>query len=420
MKRSLLWNSFVCVGVLGLQVATAQAGDLFGAAPLVLAPVETDAAYAALARDPSANTLSVVSVDASAVDENSGKISLTLDIGGATQLTAMRQSSYRNPDGSLVWQGVVADTTARGRVGADEITDDPMNSVMLVRNGDKVTGNVRVMGQLYKIRPLHDSRHVIVEVNEALMPVDHPADAYQAIFDASQAARKSASDVAPEAVAANTVIRVLVNYTQAVKSAVGDVAGLINLAVAESNQGYTNSDVSITMQLAGTGQVTYSETGNFDTDLARYRGTADGYMDSIHTQRNSTSADVGILLVNDTAYCGLASAIGATAATAFVAVYWDCATGYYSFAHEVGHLQSARHDPANDPTNSPYTYGHGYQYASGGWRTIMAYNCSSNCTRLNFWSNPGKTYQGHAMGTTTRSDNHRVLNNTRATVAAFR
>jgi hypothetical protein len=143
-------------------------------------------------------------------------------------------------------------------------------------------------------------------------------------------------------------------------------------------------------------------------------------MDGIHSQRNSSAADVGVQLVTNTAYCGLASAIKATATTAFAEVYWDCATGYYSFAHEIGHLQAARHDPANDPTNSPYKYGHGYQYASGGWRTIMAYDCTSGCARLNYWSNPGKTYNGHAMGTTSRSDNHRVLNNTAATVAAFR
>ena len=82
--------------------------------------------------------------------------------------------------------------------------------------------------------------------------------------------------------------------------------------------------------------------------------------------------------------------IGSTAATAFAAVHWDCATGYYSFAHEIGHLQSARHDIATDPSTSPYAYGHGYRYepSSGSrWRTIMAYNCTRSCPRLNFWSN---------------------------------
>jgi len=51
----------------------------------------------------------------------------------------------------------------------------------------------------------------------------------------------------------------------------------------------------------------------------------------------------------------------------------------------------------------------------------MAYACASvNCTRLNYWSNPAKTRSGVPMGTTSSSHNQRVLNNTKATIAAFR
>ncbi|MFL6291653.1 MAG: M12 family metallo-peptidase, partial [Thermoanaerobaculia bacterium] len=151
------------------------------------------------------------------------------------------------------------------------------------------------------------------------------------------------------------------------------------------------------------------------------RGTSDGYMDSIHTTRNSVAADVGLLVINNASSCGLASGIGSTASTAFADAHWDCITGYYSFGHEIGHLQSARHDPATDGTLTPYAYGHGYQYlGSPKWRTIMAYNCSGGCPRLNYWSNPNKLYNGVPMGNTTRSDNTRVLNTTRGTVAAFR
>ena len=190
--------------------------------------------------------------------------------------------------------------------------------------------------------------------------------------------------------------------------------------MAETNQGYVNSGVAITMQLAARVAVSYTESGSFSTDLSRFRGTADGYMDSIHTTRNSSAADVGVLLINNSSSCGLASAIGSTASTAFAAAHWSCATGYYSFGHEIGHLQSARHDPATDPTTTPYAYGHGYRSPTSAWRTIMAYDCPSGCTRINYWSNPAKTYGGQAMGTTSVSHNQRVLNNTAATVAAFR
>ncbi|MBN8741655.1 MAG: hypothetical protein BGP24_17415 [Lysobacterales bacterium 69-70] len=416
MKRFLLW-SVTGAGLLASGFAAAQGSpSLFAPVPAVYRAVQGDAAFDALAAEPASAKIDVVMVNAAAVQADTRTLSLDLDIGGPVKLTAQYSNSYYTEDGSLVWQGSINETALKREMGPNEIAEDALNSVILVRNGDKVTGNVRVAGQLFKIRPLHDARHVVVEVDENAMPLDHPPADYRRLFE-----QATPLPTGSKAVAANTVIRVLVNYTQKVASVSGDINGLINLAVAESNQGYANSGVQITMELAAKSQVTYTETGNFDTDLARYRGTADGYMDAIHTQRNSVTADVAVLIVNNTAYCGLASAIGASASTAFAEVYWDCATGYYSFAHEIGHLQSARHDPANDPTNTPYAYGHGFQSTAGGWRTIMAYACSSvTCTRINYWSNPNKTYGGRAMGTTNRNDNARVLNNTRATVGAFR
>ena len=143
-------------------------------------------------------------------------------------------------------------------------------------------------------------------------------------------------------------------------------------------------------------------------------------MDNLHALRNQNAADVAMIVLNNSSSCGLASAIGANASTAFAAVARACTTGYYSFAHEIGHLQSARHDPAADPTNRPYAYGHGYRSPTSAWRTIMAYNCNAGCPRINYWSSPNRTYGGQAMGTATRSDNARVLNTTRGRLAAFR
>ncbi|HEV2736620.1 MAG TPA: M12 family metallo-peptidase, partial [Longimicrobiaceae bacterium] len=135
------------------------------------------------------------------------------------------------------------------------------------------------------------------------------------------------------------------------------------------------------------------------------------------------AADVVVLIVNDSEACGIAAAIKATATSAFAVAHYTCITGYYSFAHEVGHLQGARHDRYVDSSTSPYAYGHGFIPSTKNWRTVMAYgnNCS-NCTRIQWWSNPLKTYPstGQVMGTAAYEDNARVLNGTAATVAAFR
>jgi peptidyl-Asp metalloendopeptidase len=424
MKRSTLFIAIGTVAVLGFATFASQAARQPLLTPLRIASagLGADASYLALTSDKATVSVDLVQADASQIDETSDTLQIAV---GNMPLVARQLSTTRNEDGTLVWQGTLSkDPGVLSRLGfgsGKEITEDPNNTVMIVRNGDKLTGTLRINGERYALRPLRSGGHAIARIDDSKMPADHPAE-YNFLpnIDMSKLkAAKSAVDVGASAVA-KTTIRVMVVATQSAANASGDIAGLVNLAIAESNTGYTNSGVDITLQLAGRYTTTYVESGSFSTDLSRFRGTADGYMDSYHATRNTVTADVMMLLINNSSSCGLASSIGSTAATAFAVAHYSCATGYYSFAHEIGHLQSARHDPANDPTTTPYAYGHGFQKTASGWRTIMAYNCSPSCTRLNYWSNPGITYGGAAMGTTATNDNHRVLNNTKATIAAFR
>lgn len=412
MQRKFIARA--CALAVAVVAAPAFAADaaLFRSAPLT--PLVTDAAFVEIANEPSTHAVNVVLANAASFDTEARAITLDLDIGGPVQLTATRNNAYRNDDGTVVWEGnLVATDTARQPDG--ELASDPMNAVTLVRDGKFVTGNIRVDGQLYAVRPLFDGRHVVIEVDESKMPADHDEVAYRRLFE--EALKTS---IAPSSeVRANTVVRALVNYTSAANNATPSMSGLINLAVSESNQGYANSGVTITLQLAGTGLVSYTETGNFSTELSRYRSTSDGYMDSVHAQRNSVAADVAVLIVNGSAYCGIGY-MNVNASSAFTVVARTCATGYYSFAHEIGHNFGANHDPAN-ASGSPYAYGHGYQYPAGRWRTIMAYACSGvSCTRINNWSNPNRTRNGVPMGTAATHNNARVLNQRAATVAAFR
>jgi peptidyl-Asp metalloendopeptidase len=417
IMMTIRWvRSFALAAAFGLLAASAHAGDALFSRFESSAPnrqaLALDPSYHALADSPATASLELVQANANLINLKTASLDLNLEKG--LDLRAYRVNSYVMNTGSTVWYGVIENPGMLNvPFSPDSLDFDPINTVMLVKNGKTITGNVHFNGEWYKIRPLKTGGHAIVAVNHAAMPADHPKE-----YAKLPTVRMPAGSPLDKA---DTVIRVMVHYTSSAASASGNISALIDLAVAEANQGYTNSGVLIDLILAHKSQVTYTQSGSFSTDLSRYRGTADGYMDSVHTTRNSVTADVGLLVINNSSSCGLASGIGSSASTAFADAHWDCITGYYSFAHEIGHLQSARHDPANDPSTSPYAYGHGYQYnGNPKWRTIMAYACSGGCPRLNYWSNPSKLYNGLPMGTTSTSDNTRVLNNTRGTVAAFR
>jgi peptidyl-Asp metalloendopeptidase len=238
-------------------------------------------------------------------------------------------------------------------------------------------------------------------------------------------------DVSAQAI---TYIDVMVVYTSRAVTAVGGLSAMnarVDLAVQETNQSYINSNVNQRINLVYKGEITYNEGANpdFGTTLDRLTGKVDGHMDSVHSLRDSYNADLVSLFIEGTQYCGIAWLMNSVSvsfeSSAFSVVAQSCATGYYSFAHEMGHNMGSRHDTYVDSNNTPYPYSHGFTYPAGGWRSIMAYNnacivAGTNCTRLQYWSNPTVNYGGVAMGNASNADNHASLNNTAATVAAFR
>ena len=313
------------------------------------------------------------------------------------------------------------------------------SQVILVVKDGLMAGNIALPGAFYQVRYVGNGVHAIYEINQSAFPPDAepiPVD----IPDGGEASNTAIADD-------GSTIDVLVVYTGAACSSAGGTTAmetLINLAVAETNQSYANSGITQRLNLVHTAEVSYSESDfDWSITLSRLRGTSDGYMDNVHTLRDTYCADEVVLIVNDTAWCGLAylmtSVSNAFKTWAFALVSRSCATGYYSFGHELGHNMGARHDWYVDDDTTPYGYAHGYVNTTDRWRTIMAYNteCSDGgfyCPKLQYWSNPDVDYGGDPMGvpegTSTScaegvhpncdADNRKTLNNTAYTVANWR
>jgi len=111
----------------------------------------------------------------------------------------------------------------------------------------------------------------------------------------------------------------------------------------------------------------------------------------------------------------------------FSVTAWNCATGYFSFGHEIGHNMGCNHDKGTSNACSNSNYNYGWRDPQAQFRSILAYNCNSGqcdnnagggCTRVQRFSNPNYLYNGKAIGSP-EHDNARRINDVKATIAAY-
>jgi len=387
---------------------SAQAAELFLPVPATRASdilPQKNVLVEQLMKQKTTKSISLVRINLDALKQDSVDLSLRADVSAR----ATKRRIDKRSDTDFTWYGQLADVPG---------------DALLVIHGDVLEGTVRHGTELYKIQSVGAGVHSVIQIDQAQFPQEEPPSFKDKERQINRLDIKGNSAAGDSSLSSETpVIEVLVAYTgsaETAKGGAGNMNAMIQLAIDETNQGYQNSGINARLHLAHAAKVTYAETGkSYDTILADFAGASDGSMDEIHALRNTYAADVSVLIINQSDYCGLADAIRATADTAFAIVHYDCATGYYSFGHELGHLQGARHNTEVDASTAPFAYGHGFHNGTA-WRTVMAYNCTPSCPRLQYWSNPSVSYSGVAMGTVAVEDNARVLNTTAATFATFR
>jgi peptidyl-Asp metalloendopeptidase len=285
-----------------------------------------------------------------------------------------------------------------------------------------LVGNIQLLdnitheAQIYEITPSNMGVYNLKEVLPEGFPPDHPDDL------SDLAVPRAYADASADT---GATIDVMIVYSSASGSAIGAAAqSFAQQSIDSVNNAYANSNITTRMRLVYTYVSSYVESGDFNTDLNRLTSASDGYLDEVHSLRDTYRADMVSMFIENGQYCGLGW-IGPYSSYAFTTVNRGCAVSNLSFAHELGHNFGALHDPYVDPSTSPYPYGHGYAVPAERWRTIMAYNnvctaASTSCTRLAYFSNPNKLYGSTPMGTVATSNNARVINDNAAVVANFK
>jgi peptidyl-Asp metalloendopeptidase len=373
-----------------------------------------------VAADPANARIELVAARAHLVSEK--QASLRMSLPGGIDIEAKQTGFEVMQSGNSVWYGSTRGSRALnfGTQRGNPI-DHLADSVILVRSGDTVLGTIRVGGELYRLVPVDDGQHALVEVDQSAFLPDEDEAAYEEMKRApSENVGKSFAPLA-QAKAIST-IRVMVAFGPAARAAVANPQQAIDLSFSESNTALAATNTDIRFQQAGAIQnFTQSESTNYSTMLSRLTNLSDGYYDAIGGQRNTNTADiVAYVAPVSTGLCGQAAGIATSNANAYFVMNPNCLSGNYTFVHEAGHVVGARHD--NDSNTTPYAYGHGYVITSQNRRTVMAVNngpCST-CTRLGAFSSPNYTFNGVPIGTASYNDNTRVWRTRGPTVAAFR
>ena len=373
--------------------------------------------------------LNPAALDAMKLARKESKQDFSLDLFDAGTRTLELDKPEVHGNKAKVW---------RGRLRGDQDSD-----VTLAVRGKKMAGTIVSGQRLYKIEPTEDNRHRLVEIDDDAMRPDHhplvvPDDGTPAELPAPepelQQPSAAAGSVPTAAATTNTMVDLLVVYTSTARAKQGGQAAmnaLIALGVDLANQAYRNSQIAMQLRLVRAAEVTYTETGNINTDLVRLRSTSDGFMDQVHTLRNQYKADLVALIVdNGGSYCGIAYVMAngpraSFAPWAFSVTDRDCVSNN-TLTHELGHNMGNAHDRASGGTGVfPYSYG--YRDPVGKFRTIMAYPCPNvSCPRVKYFSNPKILINGrpagidHRINPSNSADNARSMNEVRNVVAAWR
>lgn len=114
-----------------------------------------------------------------------------------------------------------------------------------------------------------------------------------------------------------------------------NMMGLVNLAVEETNAAFSMSGIELKLNLVHAYRhPTYKEYGQDVFTYALYDVTY--YLDDIKENRERYGADLVAMIIDESNYCGLGW-IGPIKERGFSITSWRCATGYFSFGHEIAH-----------------------------------------------------------------------------------
>lgn len=400
IKKSLCLSIILASAFAGTAIAQAQTLNLLGNTKSSV-DITKDPGVQSL--QSSSHFIEPVSVNMQALSKDAAAFNFNL----GDELFEVRQTHSYDLDKSYYsWNGTVNVPRAPG---SNEIVTDLANFVV---SGNRIFGQIRMLDKVYEISTTQNGQHILAERDFSNLGTGDDTPKSELSIEAEKiAATRATSTIRVMQIASNTAINSA--------GGVGPIVDRMNFFISQSNQAYSATGIDINMVSAGLFRATNNERSTAQANASGLRNLNDGFNDSLaNGTRNSRGADlVGMIVAtpNDPSICGIVNAIGGGATNGFFVVKFSCTD--FTFVHEVGHLFGARHQ--NDPTTTPFSFGHGIADFVGNFRSIMG-TSSTGLPRLGGFSNPDFTAGGRPFGTVGFSDNDRVHRIRAGTVASFR
>ena len=350
--------------------------------------------------------------------------SINLNLSSTKNSMAIKQKLEKRSDSDFSWFATIPEKNS---------------DIIISVYKDAVVGYIVIDNECYNLRSLGEGLNALVHTDPSKYPpcgnCPNPGNYSQNSSTCDNLSEHSLTQnnlnptiKTEKLLTTNTIIRVLVAYTENAKIQTGgenSMNALIANSITSANDAFYFSNLSIKLELAHRRQVIHNESNNDNyvpnnwceelpggdrlVTLQQFQAKSDGKMDEIHALRDAYAADICVLITTDAiSVCGQAYEINANSDEAFCVVQQSCASaaGKRSFTHEIGHIFGGRHQSKKhgadgyDPCDVPYSYAHGYAFTGNDqndYRTMMNVDPGRGL-RIKYFSNPSVPFQGVYTG----------------------